>query len=62
MDKLLTAKDVCHRLSISKTTLGAWVRAGAIPAPIGLGRVRRWPPAAIDAAVERLSNAANANA
>lgn len=60
MDKLLTTKDVCQRLNISKTTLGAWVKAGAIPAPIGLGRVRRWSPAAIDAAVERLAAAANA--
>lgn len=59
MDKLLTTKDVCQRLNISRTTLAAWLKAGALPRPIVVGRTRRWAPAAIEAAVARLSADAN---
>ncbi len=47
---LLSLKEVCARLSISRSTIYTWLRAGAFPEPIRVGaRSVRWTPEAIAA-------------
>ena len=50
---LLTSRDVCRLLSISRTTLDRHVRRGFLPRPIRIGRgksaIRRWRAAEIHA-------------
>ena len=41
--RYLTRAEICDRLSVSKTTLYAWIRAGKFPShEFELGAVRRW--------------------
>lgn len=47
---LLRTKDVCLKLSISRTTLYRMVQDGRMPKPVYLGKgYPRWPKSSIDA-------------
>ncbi|AOM40221.1 helix-turn-helix transcriptional regulator [Xenorhabdus hominickii] len=42
MDKLLSAKQICEAISISKPTLYRKIESGQIPKPLKDGRRSRW--------------------
>lgn len=45
---LLTVKEVCASLSISKSTLYRWINQGVFPAPIKVFNTARWKAECID--------------
>jgi predicted DNA-binding transcriptional regulator AlpA len=53
-NRWLTAREVCARFRISKTTLWSWVSAHLIPEPHHLRQRALWREADIAAAEERL--------
>ena len=40
--------EVTKRLGVSLSTLRNWIRAGEFPAPLRLGRSRRWRASDVD--------------
>lgn len=54
----LTAKELQQRLRVAPATLRRGVAAGNILPPVRLGRLLRWPVAAVEAWEKRLSDAA----
>lgn len=50
---LLTVEEVAERLRCGRTTAYGLVKSGAIDS-VKLGKLRRVPPAAVDAYVDRL--------
>lgn len=60
-ERLVTPKEFCERLSISKTTFFNWVNSGKLPQPIRLGdRILRWKSSVVDEAIDSLCNGNNA--
>jgi predicted site-specific integrase-resolvase len=49
---LLTIRDVCDLLQVSRFTVRRWRRAGLLPPPIKKNRTVRWGPTAIEAALK----------
>jgi excisionase family DNA binding protein len=39
---LLDVRELSQRLGVSQRAIWAWVERGELPAPIELGRLRRW--------------------
>lgn len=51
----VTARQVADRYSVTVPTVFNWLRAGIIPARIAVGRIYRFDPVEVDAALERRS-------
>ena len=45
---LLGVKELARRLRISERSVWAHAKTGLMPAPLRIGRSRRWPAAAIE--------------
>ena len=46
--RLLTNREVCQRLTLSRTQLHFMCKRGEFPEPLRLGRARRWREADVD--------------
>ena len=59
---LLTTREVCRQLNISRATLDRHVRKGAIPAPVKIGRgpnpMLRWRASDVHAIIHGANTAA----
>jgi predicted DNA-binding transcriptional regulator AlpA len=42
MPEMLTAKDVCRILAITRRTLRKWILSNLFPKPIQIRRLQRW--------------------
>ena len=52
---LLTVRDLCRRLAVSRTTIYERLRTGKLPAPIYVGdHCPRWPSDEIDSWIDSL--------
>lgn len=47
--KYVTAKEICELLHISKSSLHKMSKSGAFPAPIQIGKCKRWESANVKA-------------
>lgn len=57
MDRLLRPKDVCMILSIGKTTLYKYIKAGIIPKPVKWGqRISYWRSSEIEKLIDKIIN------
>jgi excisionase family DNA binding protein len=54
-NQLLTVREVCQLLRISRGGLYGLVRQGIVPRPIKLGRVLRWRTSDIEKALDALA-------
>ena len=53
MTQLLTPRDLCGMLKVSRVTLWRWVKSGILPAPVAIGpRNIRWPALVVDQWIE----------
>lgn len=55
---LWTVKDVAAALKVGTRTVWQWSQDGILPAPIKLGRLRRWRPEDIQAWLAERAQAA----
>jgi excisionase family DNA binding protein len=53
--RLVDAAGLASLLGISTRTLARMVKNGEIPAPVAMGRLRRWNPSDVEAALRRKS-------
>ena len=47
-ERLLTNREVCQRLAVSRTQLHHMTRRGEFPEPVRLGRAIRWRESCVD--------------
>ncbi|MCC8378677.1 MULTISPECIES: helix-turn-helix transcriptional regulator [unclassified Xenorhabdus] len=57
MEKLLSTKQVCETISISKPTLYRKIGSGQIPKPLKDGRTSKWKESDISEYINSLSRA-----
>lgn len=57
-EKLLKDRDVAAIIGCSRTNVWMMVRDGRLPPPLKLGRMARWRPSAVWAAIQRAEEAA----
>jgi excisionase family DNA binding protein len=51
----VTARQIAARYSVTKPTVFNWLHAGVIPARVAVGRIFRFDPDEVDAALEQRS-------
>ena len=51
---LIGYNEIARRLGVDRITVWKWVRAGRFPAPLRIGRARRWKESTVDEWINNL--------